>query len=158
MVQAGGIDTSQLASLGLSPEELLKGATTNGSSSSQTNGSSAYGEDEPLNPSAGQNFDSVASVAPSGAEAGLNAETPEDYWSPQTPASDNFQDDYGGIPPVPNHDGTICLKWDNSLGAHADHFRVCCTCPSQPGCSENIICIILFSMTGQHMHVRCVHA
>lgn len=122
-LRAGGIDTSQLASLGLSPEELLKGATTNGSSSSQTNGSSAYGEDEPLNPSAGQNFDSVASVAPSGAEAGLNAETPEDYWSPQTPASDNFQDDYGGIPPVPNHDGTICLKWDNSLGAHADHFR-----------------------------------
>ena len=69
-------------------------------------------------------FDSVSSVAPVGAEAGLDAKTPEDYWSPQCPPSPPFTDDYGAISPLPTHDGTDCLKWDESLRSHTDHFKV----------------------------------
>ena len=69
-------------------------------------------------------FESVSSVAPVGAEAGLDAKTSEDYWSPQCPPSPPFKDDYGAIVPLPNHDGTDCLKWDESLRSHTDHFKV----------------------------------
>lgn len=31
---------------------------------------------------------------------------------------------YGQISPVPDHDGTECLKWDESLWSHKDHFKV----------------------------------
>ena len=31
----------------------------------------------------------------------------------------------GKIAPLPEHDGTDCLKWDDSLWSHADHFKVC---------------------------------
>ncbi|KAK9791176.1 hypothetical protein WJX73_007550 [Symbiochloris irregularis] len=66
-----------------------------------------------------QGFDARSLVAGNGQDA----KTSEDYWSPQVPVEENFKDDYGEIPPVPDHDGTICLKWDQSLGSHADHFR-----------------------------------
>lgn len=38
-----------------------------------------------------------------------------------------FQEVPGQISPVPDHDGTECLKWDPSLWSHADHFKVCQT-------------------------------
>ena len=125
-MQAGGIDTEQLKRQGIDSAALAEEVSTNGSgtvdrSSNGANGSSA----ESLNPSAEHEFDDVASVAPQGADSGQDAKTSEDYWSPQTPESPNFQDDYGAIPAVPQHDGTICLKWDESLKSHADHFRVC---------------------------------
>lgn len=50
-----------------------------------------------------------------------------DYWSPafQVPVEDvEFEDDYGAISPIPNHDGTECFKWDNTMWAAADHFKV----------------------------------
>ena len=35
-----------------------------------------------------------------------------------------FDEQYGLISPIPDHDGTECLKWDPSLWSHADHFKV----------------------------------
>lgn len=35
-----------------------------------------------------------------------------------------LQEAYGLISPIPDHDGTECLKWDPSLWSHADHFKV----------------------------------
>lgn len=35
-----------------------------------------------------------------------------------------FVEQYGAIQPVPQHDGTECLKWDDSLWGHAEHFKV----------------------------------
>ena len=37
-----------------------------------------------------------------------------------------YKDEYGAITPVPNHDGTACFKWDDTLWAKADHFKVTC--------------------------------
>lgn len=31
---------------------------------------------------------------------------------------------HGAISAVPSHDGTECLKWDESLWSHKDHFKV----------------------------------
>ena len=54
-------------------------------------------------------------------------DSPEDYWSPVSdPIRAGNVDEYGSIQPVPQHDGTECLKWDDSLRSHADHFKVCC--------------------------------
>ncbi|WIA23688.1 hypothetical protein OEZ85_000382 [Tetradesmus obliquus] len=68
---------------------------------------------------------------PQGAFAGSPASidsralAPEDYWSPtiDVPAGYVYEDEYGAITPVPSHDGTECLKWDDTLWSHADHFR-----------------------------------
>lgn len=51
---------------------------------------------------------------------------PEDFWSPaiEVPDGIEYQDVYGPISPVPNHDGTECFRWDNTLWKKADHFRV----------------------------------
>ncbi|KAK9839287.1 hypothetical protein WJX81_005730 [Elliptochloris bilobata] len=50
--------------------------------------------------------------------------TPEEYWSPEQQAVEGgYADTYGPISPLPEHDGTECLKWDESLWSHADHFR-----------------------------------
>lgn len=51
---------------------------------------------------------------------------PEDYWSPAIEVLDavEYKDEYGPISPVPNHDGTECFRWDNTLWKKADHFRV----------------------------------
>lgn len=52
-------------------------------------------------------------------------ETPEDLWSPtaEVPEGSEFVEQYGLISPIPDHDGTDCLKWDPSLWSHADHFK-----------------------------------
>ena len=58
----------------------------------------------------------------SAAEAHL---TPEEYWCPeQQPVEGGYTDAYGAISSLPEHDGTECLKWDESLWSHAEHFRV----------------------------------
>lgn len=31
---------------------------------------------------------------------------------------------YGDVKPVPSHDGTECMKFDDTLRSHADHFKV----------------------------------
>ena len=51
---------------------------------------------------------------------------PEDFWSPavEVPDGVEYVDEYGAISPVPDHDGTACFKWDETLWAKADHFRV----------------------------------
>ena len=63
-------------------------------------------------------------------QAQRKADNPEDFWSPVSdplPPGTESVDDYGTIQPVPAHDGTECLKWDDSLWSHADHFKVRCT-------------------------------
>lgn len=53
-------------------------------------------------------------------------EKPEDYWSPCIDVPDNMEyvDEYGPISPIPNHDGTMSFKWDNTLWSAAEHFKV----------------------------------
>lgn len=48
----------------------------------------------------------------------------EDYWSPQGRDQGVFDEKLGYVSNVAEHDGTECLKWDDSLWSHADHFRV----------------------------------
>jgi hypothetical protein len=62
---------------------------------------------------------SMAGVAPVGIQ-------PEDFWSPAVtvPEGHEFIEEYGRVSPIPDHDGTECLKWDPSLWSHADHFKV----------------------------------
>ena len=40
------------------------------------------------------------------------------------PEGHAFVEQYGLVSPIPDHDGTDCLKWDPSLWSHADHFKV----------------------------------
>ena len=47
-----------------------------------------------------------------------------DYWSPQGQDQGSFDKSLGPISPIPEYDGTECLKWDDSLWSHADHFSV----------------------------------
>ena len=62
------------------------------------------------------------------AQAQPQADNPEDFWSPvSAPIPAGAVDDYGALQPVPAHDGTECLKWDDSLWSHADHFKVLVT-------------------------------
>lgn len=57
-------------------------------------------------------------------------DNPEDYWTPQgQDTGGEFIERLGAISPVPEHDGTECLKWDDSLWSHSDHFRVSLACP-----------------------------
>lgn len=53
------------------------------------------------------------------------AKTLEDLWSPiqQPSPGGEFVEEHGLMSPVPEHDGTACLQWDDSLWSHADHFR-----------------------------------
>nr|BAF98234.1 starch branching enzyme II [Parachlorella kessleri] len=57
--------------------------------------------------------------------AALESDTPEDAWSPavHVPEGQAFEEVYGLISPIPDHDGTECLKWDPTLWSHADHFK-----------------------------------
>lgn len=50
---------------------------------------------------------------------------PEDFWTPALEGvpDQEYVDEYGAISPIPGHDGTDCLRWDNTLWAKADHFR-----------------------------------
>jgi len=60
-------------------------------------------------------------------ETGISS--PEDYWTPlrPPPSKGEYKDQYGALSPVPQHDGTECLKTDDTLWTHAEHFKVC-TC------------------------------
>ncbi|KAK9849514.1 hypothetical protein WJX84_007233 [Apatococcus fuscideae] len=53
------------------------------------------------------------------------ASSPEDYWSPFqiTPNDKVYMDPPVKVAPPPEHDGTECLKWDDSLWTHAEHFK-----------------------------------
>jgi hypothetical protein len=53
-------------------------------------------------------------------------QTYEDFWSPQLPPAPGgeFVEVYGKIQPLPEHDGTECLKFDNTLWSHGEHFKV----------------------------------
>lgn len=57
-------------------------------------------------------------------ETGISS--PEDYWTPlrPPPSKGEYKDQYGSLSPVPQHDGTECLKTDDTLWSHADHFKV----------------------------------
>jgi hypothetical protein len=35
-----------------------------------------------------------------------------------------FKEEYGSISKVPDHDGTDCFKWDQTLWSHEAHFKV----------------------------------
>ena len=39
------------------------------------------------------------------------------------PEGQPFIEQYGLLSPIPDHDGTDCLKWDPSLWSHAEHFK-----------------------------------
>jgi hypothetical protein len=51
---------------------------------------------------------------------------PEDFWSPlaDVPGDHEFIEEYGTPSPVPNHDGTECFKWDNTMESAREHFKV----------------------------------
>jgi 1,4-alpha-glucan branching enzyme len=50
---------------------------------------------------------------------------PEDYWSPaiDVPPGYAYQDEPARITPMPAHDGTECLRWDDTLWGSAEHFK-----------------------------------
>lgn len=84
------------------------------------------------------------------------SDNPADFWSPVAaplPASAKLDQPYGAISPVPQHDGTECLKWDDSLWSHADHFKVLNTLQGsvsfeiQPLVSCSEIHVLLFLCT-----------
>lgn len=72
-------------------------------------------------------------AAPAGKTALLNENGPvgsgkmgaDDYWTPAVTVPDGveYKDEYGAISPIPDHDGTECFKWDNTLWSAAEHFR-----------------------------------
>lgn len=51
---------------------------------------------------------------------------PEDFWTPEVAAVPGGlnEDPLPPMSPIPEHDGTACLQWDDTLWSHADHFRV----------------------------------
>ena len=56
---------------------------------------------------------------------GSEGQTAEDFWTPEVAAVPGGLNE-APLPPmksVPEHDGTPCLKWDDTLWSHADHFR-----------------------------------
>jgi len=55
-------------------------------------------------------------------------DNPGDYWTPQGEDVGEFVERLGALSPIPDHDGTECLKWDDTLWSHADHFKVHLTC------------------------------
>lgn len=57
-------------------------------------------------------------------ETGISS--PEDFWTPlrPPPSKGEFKDQYGKLSPVPEHEGTECLKTDDTLWTHAEHFKV----------------------------------
>lgn len=57
-------------------------------------------------------------------ETGISS--PEDFWTPlrPPPSKGEYKDQYGKLSPVPEHEGTECLKTDDTLWTHAEHFKV----------------------------------
>jgi hypothetical protein len=69
---------------------------------------------------------SLTNGAANGAALAKTAKTYEDYWTPQqdpVPGGEVVEQ-YGKIKPLPEHDGTECLKFDNTLWSHGEHFKV----------------------------------
>jgi hypothetical protein len=56
----------------------------------------------------------------------IQSAAPEDFWSPamNVPEGHEYKEIYGKISPVPEHDGTECFKWDETLWSKENHFRV----------------------------------
>lgn len=96
--------------------ELLKQTINDAQVSIKDLESSLIDANVPVQP--GESYASAALVDPRSLQ-------PEDYWSPaiDVPPGYVYEDEYGPITPMPNHDGTECLKWDDTLWSHADHFR-----------------------------------
>lgn len=42
----------------------------------------------------------------------------------EVPYNHEFKEEYGTVRPVPNHDGTECFQWDETLWKAEAHFRV----------------------------------
>ena len=86
-------------------------------------------------------------------ETGISS--PEDFWTPlrPPPSKGEYKDQYGKLNPVPEHDGTDCLKTDDTLWSHAEHFKVhisgdlhigcCIRCmPSKPASLKSQPCSV----------------
>ena len=66
---------------------------------------------------------------------GTEGHTAEDFWTPEVaPVPGGLNE--APLPPMkapPEHDGTSCLKWDDTLWSHADHFKARTPAPLLPG-------------------------
>ena len=51
---------------------------------------------------------------------------PEDFWCPEVAPVPGglIENPLPAMSPPAEHDGTMCLKWDDTLWSHADHFKV----------------------------------
>ncbi|PSC69001.1 starch branching enzyme isoform A [Micractinium conductrix] len=69
--------------------------------------------------------DTPAQLAPGTAFDRNAAAVAEDFWSPamSVPEGQAYIEQIGLPSPIPDHDGTECLKWDPTLWSHADHFK-----------------------------------
>jgi hypothetical protein len=108
--------------------DLLKQTITEATDSITSLESSLEGANIPVPPAEGEPVSSGGPSRPAQLQ-------PEDFWSPsiEVPAGYAYVDEYGKISPIPAHDGTECFKWDNTLWAKQDHFRVS---GSRGGCRE----------------------
>ncbi len=82
-----------------------------------------------------QSIEAAGSIVPppqpsaaGGAEDALDLANlqPEDYWSPAIDVPDGvaYEEEYGAISPIPDHDGTASFKYDETLWSKAEHFKV----------------------------------
>ncbi|PSC69000.1 starch branching enzyme isoform B [Micractinium conductrix] len=73
----------------------------------------------------GAGVDTPAQLAPGTAFDRNAAAVAEDFWSPamSVPEGQAYIEQIGLPSPIPDHDGTECLKWDPTLWSHADHFK-----------------------------------
>ncbi|KAG1664935.1 hypothetical protein FOA52_004457 [Chlamydomonas sp. UWO 241] len=59
------------------------------------------------------------------AESPPGGPCPEDFWTPTITVPDNtpYVEPYGAISTIPDHDGTLCFKWDEQLWSQQGHFK-----------------------------------
>jgi 1,4-alpha-glucan branching enzyme len=108
--------------------ELLKQTITDAQVSISELESSLTASDVPIPPApVDPTVAAVGAPGAVGAPVTPRQLQPEDYWSPalDVPPGYGYHDEYGRITPMPNHDGTECFKWDNTLWSHAEHFKAC---------------------------------
>jgi len=113
------LDTTKTAVKGL--ETKLSSAQVDIPPPSPTRGTSAAAAaPATISPSAKERPTSPAVVASKAVPTG-----PEDFWSPIADPAEGgrFDEVHGLISPIPDHDGTECLKFDPSLWSHGDHFK-----------------------------------
>ena len=107
------LNSSKRSSKPLSQHEQL----LQGSKSLQKNGAKTSAS-SPSSPSTAQEFAASNGVS-------QKPDNPGDYWTPQgKDQGGEWHEQLGALSPFPDHDGTECLKWDDSLWSHADHFKV----------------------------------